>query len=155
MYKLKSQGSLCKLQVPNGELNAKQMRFLGDSVRKYGEKGCLDITTRANIQLRGIPLEDAGAICSGLQEVGLSSVQTGMWFYPFFCFLFLTLLVLAWTAIYQHLAVVQAWTTCAARQALQLPALAHMSLWTQRRFAAIDNMITYFLCLPCRHGQRA
>lgn len=69
---------MMRLKVPNGELNAKQMRFLGDSVRKYGEKGCLDITTRANIQLRGIPLEDAGAICSGLQEVGLSSVQTGM-----------------------------------------------------------------------------
>ncbi|DBA73600.1 TPA: hypothetical protein ACH3X1_011242 [Trebouxia sp. C0004] len=37
-------------------------RFLGGAVRKYGEKGCLDITTRANIQLRGVPLEDAGDI---------------------------------------------------------------------------------------------
>lgn len=65
------------IQVPNGELNSEQMRFLGESVRKYGEKGCLDITTRANIQLRGIPLEDAGPVFAGLQEVGLSSVQTG------------------------------------------------------------------------------
>lgn len=64
-------------QVPNGELNSEQLRFLGDSVKKYGEKGCLDITTRANIQLRGIPLEDAGPVFEGLQGVGLSSVQTG------------------------------------------------------------------------------
>ena len=65
------------MQVPNGELNSEQLRFLGDSVRKYGEKGCLDITTRANIQLRGIPLEDAGPVFEGLQGVGLTSVQTG------------------------------------------------------------------------------
>jgi len=37
----------------------------------------LDITTRANIQLRGVPLEDAGDIMNGLQDVGLTSVQTG------------------------------------------------------------------------------
>lgn len=58
-------------------MTTEQLRFLGESVRKYGEKGCLDITTRANIQLRGIPLEDAGPVFSGLQEVGLTSVQTG------------------------------------------------------------------------------
>ena len=65
------------MQVPNGELTAEQARFLGGAVRKYGEKGCLDITTRANMQLRGIPLEDAGDIMNGLQAVGLTSVQTG------------------------------------------------------------------------------
>jgi len=67
----------CEIQVPNGELTAEQARFLGGAVRKYGEKGCLDITTRANIQLRGVPLEDAGDIMNGLQDVGLTSVQTG------------------------------------------------------------------------------
>ncbi|KAL3141562.1 hypothetical protein ABBQ32_004808 [Trebouxia sp. C0010 RCD-2024] len=69
---------MMRLKVPNGELNSEQLRFLGESVGKYGEKGCLDITTRANIQLRGIPLEDAGPVFAGLQSVGLSSVQTGM-----------------------------------------------------------------------------
>lgn len=58
-------------------MTAEQARFLGGAVRKYGEKGCLDITTRANMQLRGIPLEDAGDIMNGLQSVGLTSVQTG------------------------------------------------------------------------------
>ena len=65
------------LQVPNGELTSEQSRFLGQCVRKYGEKGCLDITTRANIQLRGVTLDDADHIFDGLQEVGLTCVQTG------------------------------------------------------------------------------
>ena len=73
----RTQASAIVMQVPNGELNSEQLRFLGESVRKYGEKGCLDITTRANIQLRGIPLEDAGPVFEGLQGVGLTSVQTG------------------------------------------------------------------------------
>lgn len=74
----------CEMQVPNGELTAEQARFLGGAVRKYGEKGCLDITTRANIQLRGVPLEDAGNIMNGLQDVGLTSVQTGKHLLPLY-----------------------------------------------------------------------
>lgn len=65
------------MQVPNGELTSEQCRYLGQCVRKYGEKGCLDITTRANIQLRGVTLDDADHIFDGLQEVGLTCVQTG------------------------------------------------------------------------------
>ncbi len=39
--------------------------------------GCADITTRANIQLRGMTLGEADQIFLGLQKVGLSSVSTG------------------------------------------------------------------------------
>lgn len=39
--------------------------------------GCGDITTRANIQLRGITLAEADKVFKGLQTVGLSSVSTG------------------------------------------------------------------------------
>ncbi len=49
-------------QVPNGELTSKQLRFLGDQIVNLGEKGCADITTRANIQLRGMDLTDSAAI---------------------------------------------------------------------------------------------
>ena len=65
------------MQVPNGELNAQQLRFLGDAIAPFGEAGCGDITTRANIQLRGMTLAEADQIFAGLQRVGLSSVQTG------------------------------------------------------------------------------
>lgn len=48
------------LQLPNGEMTADQMRYAASCVKPYGADGCLDITTRANLQLRGVKLEDAG-----------------------------------------------------------------------------------------------
>jgi len=69
---------MMRLKVPNGELTSDQLRFLGDCIAKYGDDGCADITTRANIQLRGVQLEDADSIMSGLVERGLSSVMSGM-----------------------------------------------------------------------------
>jgi sulfite reductase beta subunit-like hemoprotein len=36
------------------------MRYAAECVKPYGADGCLDITTRANLQLRGVKLEDAG-----------------------------------------------------------------------------------------------
>jgi dissimilatory sulfite reductase (desulfoviridin) alpha/beta subunit len=41
---------IMRLRVPNGIVNADQMRFYANSVAKYGdEMGVIDITTRANI----------------------------------------------------------------------------------------------------------
>ena len=40
--------------------------------------GCGDITTRANIQLRGVTLAEADQIIEGLVAHGLSSVMSGM-----------------------------------------------------------------------------
>ena len=67
----------CLLQVPNGELTVEQLRFLGEAIAPLGAEGCADITTRANIQLRGMGVDGAAEIFKGLQEHGLSSVQTG------------------------------------------------------------------------------
>jgi ferredoxin-nitrite reductase len=69
---------MMRLKVPQGELTSEQLRFLGKSIAPYGKDGCADITTRANIQLRGITLEDADIIIAGLKSVGLSSVMSGM-----------------------------------------------------------------------------
>ena len=65
-------------QMPNGELDGRQLRFLGDAIAPYGENGCADITTRAAIQLRGIPLEDADILIKGLWDINLTSFMTGM-----------------------------------------------------------------------------
>lgn len=65
-------------QVPNGELTSKQLRSLGEIIKPYGEAGCADITTRANIQLRGIRLEDASDAVNRIQDMGLTSFMTGM-----------------------------------------------------------------------------
>jgi len=69
---------MMRLKVPNGILNVEQLRYFHTVLDKYGEDGCGDITTRMNIQLRGITLDDAGEIADGLYEVGLTSLMSGM-----------------------------------------------------------------------------
>lgn len=69
---------MMRLRVPNGCMTATQMRALGAIVARYGEDGSADITTRQNLQLRGVRLEDLPEIFSQLAAVGLTSVQSGM-----------------------------------------------------------------------------
>lgn len=69
---------MLRLRIPNGILNSQQMRVLAQIVQRYGEDGNADITTRQNIQLRGIRLEDVPEIFDRFKEVGLTSVQSGM-----------------------------------------------------------------------------
>ena len=78
-YRPKTPGKfMLRLRVPNGVLNSAQMRVLADSIQRYGEEGTGDVTTRQNIQLRGIRLEDIPNIFAKLKSVGLTSVQSGM-----------------------------------------------------------------------------
>jgi len=49
---------MMRLRMPNGILSSSQMRVLAQVVQRYGDDGCADITTRQNIQLRGIRIED-------------------------------------------------------------------------------------------------
>lgn len=69
---------MLRLRVPNGCLNTKQMRCLAEIVQRYGEDGSADVTTRQNIQLRGVRLEDIPEIFRKLKAVGLTSIQSGM-----------------------------------------------------------------------------
>ncbi|MBF2058175.1 MAG: ferredoxin--nitrite reductase [Cyanobacterium sp. T60_A2020_053] len=69
---------MLRLRVPNGVLNSQQMTTLGQIIQRYGDDGSADITTRQNIQLRGVLLEDISAIFSQLEAVGLTSIQSGM-----------------------------------------------------------------------------
>lgn len=69
---------MMRLKVPNGELTSEQLRELGDCITPFGDAGCADITTRANIQLRGITLETADQIMEKLDKVGLTSKMSGM-----------------------------------------------------------------------------
>jgi len=69
---------MVRLKVPNGIISSDQMRLLATSVDKYGKDGCLDITTRQNMQLRGVVLEDAPELFDKLYENGLTSFMSGM-----------------------------------------------------------------------------
>jgi ferredoxin-nitrite reductase len=69
---------MMRLRVPNGILSGEQMRVLGEIVQRYGDDGNADITTRQNLQLRGIRIEDIPDIFQRLKSVGMTSVQSGM-----------------------------------------------------------------------------
>lgn len=69
---------MLRMRTPNGILTSGQVRVLAEVVQRYGEEGSADITTRQNIQLRGIRLEDVPDIFNRFQEAGLTSIQSGM-----------------------------------------------------------------------------
>lgn len=69
---------MMRLRVPNGILTSEQLQTLGEIVARYGEDGNGDITTRQNIQIRGIPIADIPEVLRRLEACGLTSVQSGM-----------------------------------------------------------------------------
>ena len=69
---------MVRMRLPNGVINSEQMRVLARAIERYGDDGTADITTRQNIQLRGVRLEDIPDIFRQFEEVGLTSIQSGM-----------------------------------------------------------------------------
>ncbi|KAL8554516.1 hypothetical protein ACS0TY_002630 [Phlomoides rotata] len=69
---------MMRFKLPNGVTTSAQTRYLASVIRKYGKDGCADVTTRQNWQIRGVVLPDVPEILKGLDEVGLTSLQSGM-----------------------------------------------------------------------------
>ncbi|KAF3887549.1 MULTISPECIES: ferredoxin--nitrite reductase [Nostocales] len=69
---------MMRLRMPNGIITTDQMRVLAEVIQRYGDDGSADITTRQNIQLRGIRIEDLPDIFEKFHAVGLTSIQSGM-----------------------------------------------------------------------------
>ncbi len=69
---------MVRMRIPNGLLSSDQMRALASVVEKCGEHGVADITTRQNIQMRGICIEDVPEMFAKFRSVGLTSVQSAM-----------------------------------------------------------------------------
>lgn len=69
---------MIRMRIPNGIVSSEQMRVLAAGIERYGENGTADITTRQNIQLRGVRLEDIPDLFKRFTEVGLTSIQSGM-----------------------------------------------------------------------------
>ncbi|WP_271253516.1 ferredoxin--nitrite reductase [Pseudanabaena sp. Chao 1811] len=69
---------MVRMRIPNGLLNSDQMRVLASVVEKCGEHGVADITTRQNIQMRGILIEDVPEMFAKFRSVGLTSVQSAI-----------------------------------------------------------------------------
>ena len=68
---------MLRLRIPNGILNSKQLKVISSIVARYGENGSCDITTRQNIQLRGILISDLPDILKRLKKVNISTIQSG------------------------------------------------------------------------------
>ena len=68
---------MLRLRVPNGVLSAQQLRVVASIVERYGDNGSCDITTRQNLQLRGVLLNDLPEILNRLKQAGLSTIQSG------------------------------------------------------------------------------
>jgi len=67
---------MCRLRMPNSILSAHQLRGLADLAEQCGG-GYVDLTTRANLQIREIAAKNAPALLTGLQELGLTSRGSG------------------------------------------------------------------------------
>jgi len=75
-----------RLRVHNGQLSSEQWRMMADQIREYDtgsrdlwdQMGCADVTTRQNIQLRGIRLENLPRHWKAVEDSGVIAVQSGM-----------------------------------------------------------------------------
>ncbi len=67
---------MCRLRIPNGILNAWQMRGLADASDAFGG-GYADVTTRANLQIREIPAPAAVDLLLAVQDLGLTARGSG------------------------------------------------------------------------------
>ena len=68
---------MVRMRLPNGVIGADQFAVLADVVDRCGEDGSADITTRQNLQLRGLLLEDIPPFMRAIEAVGLTSRQSG------------------------------------------------------------------------------
>ena len=68
---------MIKLRIPGGQLNLAQAKTIGKIAKEYG-KDYIDLTTRAQIELRFLKIEDIPTIWEKLESVGLNAFQTGV-----------------------------------------------------------------------------
>ena len=68
---------MIRVRIPGGRTNASQILALAEIAAMRGNR-LLDVTTRQQIQLRQMRIEEIPAIFAKMEEVGLNSMQTGM-----------------------------------------------------------------------------
>jgi ferredoxin-nitrite reductase len=68
---------MIRVRIAGGALNVEQARALGDVAKRFGQD-YIDITTRMQVELRYITIENMPEALSILESVGLTSYQTGV-----------------------------------------------------------------------------
>ena len=67
-------GLLARVHPPLGVLSVDQLRAVAEGARRFGN-GHVDVTARANLQIRGVHAETASALAVLLAEAGLGDVR--------------------------------------------------------------------------------
>jgi ferredoxin-nitrite reductase len=68
---------MLRVRIPGGKLTAEQGRVLGSVAKKYGND-YIDITTRMQVELRYLRIEDIPQVLKDLESVGITTFQTGV-----------------------------------------------------------------------------
>ncbi len=72
----KGEDFMLRVRIPAGQLTNDQAIRVGEVAKKYGND-YIDITTRMQVELRYLQIEDIASVLQSLQEVGISTFQTG------------------------------------------------------------------------------
>jgi ferredoxin-nitrite reductase len=68
---------MLRVRIPGGQTTSYRLRALAEMAAAYGN-GLLDVTTRQQVQVRHLKVEDVPAVFARMEEVGLTALQTGM-----------------------------------------------------------------------------
>lgn len=68
---------MMRVRIPGGQLSAEQSIAIGEISRDYGED-YMDISTRAQVVLRYLDIEDMPSILDKLESVGITTFHTGV-----------------------------------------------------------------------------
>ncbi len=72
----KGEDFMLRVRIPAGQLSYEQAICIGEVAYEYGDD-YIDITTRMQVELRYIKIANISKVLSKLQEVGVSTFQTG------------------------------------------------------------------------------
>jgi len=73
----KGEDFMLRVRIPGGQLNFEQATRIGEVAQQYGND-YIDLTTRMQVELRYIKIEDIATVLKALREVGISTFQTGV-----------------------------------------------------------------------------
>lgn len=68
---------MLRVRIPNGHTHSYQVRTLAEIALKFGN-GVIDLTTRQQIQIRHLQIENVPEVLELLAAAGLNSIQTGL-----------------------------------------------------------------------------
>ncbi len=68
---------MLRVRIPGGRLNYQQAVKIGEVAKKYGND-YIDLTTRMQVELRYIRIEDLPTVLKELESVGITTFQTGV-----------------------------------------------------------------------------